>query len=522
MILLRSVSVAVAVALSLAGNAQGAVLTPGTLYGLVFDNAASKETVVTVDGATAAFTPVAAGVADCCTIGGFPVLALDPDTGGFYAAGNLFSDPPASPFRLLGFDAAGGALVSSPFLPAGFNYNIVKLHLGTGTLYGLVFDLGTSQEKVVTIDPATATLTPVGSGVADCCTIGGFNVSALDPDSGIFYAAGNLLSDPLASPKRLLGFDVASGSLVSSPFLPGGFNYNDFELDPLTGTLYGLVFDFGTSQEKVVTIDPATAAITPVGAGVADCCTVSNFSTLDADNGVLYIRGNRLSDPPGSPPRLLGFDVASGALASTPFLPAGFNYNVLQAAVVLPSNQPPVAVCRDVTVAADPGLCTAAAAIDDGSYDPDGDPITLSQDPAGPYPVGDTLVTLTVEDDQGGSDSCQGTVTVEDQQAPVILCNSPATITPPQAPISFTATAQDNCGGATVQILSYDCWKFTRNGRRVDKTDSCVVTINGATITIVDSGGVSDHIGWTVHAADGGGNGVTTQCEVVVANPGHP
>jgi hypothetical protein len=444
MIPLRKVAGIVAGALLLAGAAHGAVLTPGTLYALVFDFATSKETVVTVDPATAAFTPVGPGVADCCTIGGFPVLALDAGSGRFYAAGNLFSDPPGSAFRLLGFDAVTGALATSPFLAAGFNYNIVKVDVETGTLYGLVFDFGLSQERVATIDPATGVVTPVGGGIADCCTIGGFNVSGLDPDSGRFYAAGNLLSDAPGSAKRLLGFDVATGTLATSPSLPAGFQYNDFELDPLTGTLYGLVFDLGLSQERVVTVDPATAAVTPVAGGLADCCTISSFTALDPHGGKTYIMGNLLSDAPGSGPRLLGFDVSAGTLASNPFLPAGFNDNVLQAAVVPPDDEPPV-----------------------------------------------------------------------------ISCNNPATIIPPDAPISFTATATDDSGSATVTITGYDCWKFTQQGKRVDKTGSCVVQIEGATLTIVDSGGVGDHIGWDVMAQDGGGNTTTAHCELVVANPGH-
>ena len=513
---------ATAVALLCCGSAQAAVLAPGALYALVFDNATSEETVVTIDPVTAAVVPVGPGVADCCTIGGFEISALDPDSGGFYAAGNLFSDPVASPKRLLGFDAVTGLLATSPFLPGGVNYALIKLDHGTGTLYGLVFDFGTSMETVVTVDPATAAISPVGPGVPDCCEVGGFSVIGLDPETGIFYIAGNLFSDPLASPKRLLGFDTATGALVTSPLLPGGVGYNDFHLDPLTGTLYGLVFDFGTSMETVVTVDPATAALTPVGPGVPDCCTVSGFSTLDPHNGFFYIMGNLLSDPVASPKRLLGFDLTTGALATSPFLSAGFNYNVLEAVIVLPANQPPEALCQDVTVDADAGLCTADASIDAGSSDPDGDPITLTQDPPGPYPVGDTLVTLTVEDEEAASATCQGTVTVVDGEPPVVSCNSPATIAPPDAPISFTATAADNCGGASVEVVDFDCWKLTRKGKRIDKTASCVVGIDGATVTIVDSGGVGDHISWQVHAEDGGGSGTTIECELEVVNPGGP
>ena len=51
-------------------------------------------------------------------------------------------------------------------------------------------------------------------------------------------------------------------------------------------------------------------------------------------------------------------------------------------------NTQPVAQCHDVTVQADAN-CSAAASIDNGSYDPDaGDTITVTQSPAGPYSLG--------------------------------------------------------------------------------------------------------------------------------------
>ncbi|MFQ5606686.1 MAG: FG-GAP-like repeat-containing protein [Candidatus Zixiibacteriota bacterium] len=74
-------------------------------------------------------------------------------------------------------------------------------------------------------------------------------------------------------------------------------------------------------------------------------------------------------------------------------------------------NQPPIAVCQDITIVAGEN-CTADASINNGSDDPDGDPITLTQTPPGPYPIGSTIVTLVVSDDKGASSSCQATVTV--------------------------------------------------------------------------------------------------------------
>ena len=73
-------------------------------------------------------------------------------------------------------------------------------------------------------------------------------------------------------------------------------------------------------------------------------------------------------------------------------------------------NQPPEAICQDVTVTTEPGICISEASVDDGSYDPDGDPITLVQEPPGPYCLGTTEVILTVTDDKGLSDQCSATV----------------------------------------------------------------------------------------------------------------
>ena len=68
-------------------------------------------------------------------------------------------------------------------------------------------------------------------------------------------------------------------------------------------------------------------------------------------------------------------------------------------------NQPPVAICQDMLVAVGPDGYVDAS-VDGGSYDPDGDIIGFSQDPAGPYGVGVYNVELTVADPQGASDSC--------------------------------------------------------------------------------------------------------------------
>ena len=77
-------------------------------------------------------------------------------------------------------------------------------------------------------------------------------------------------------------------------------------------------------------------------------------------------------------------------------------------------NNGPVAVCQDVTVLAEKGMQANVSAdeIACGSADPDGDPLEIVLDPASPYPIGETEVTVTITDDSGVSDSCTAVVTV--------------------------------------------------------------------------------------------------------------
>ncbi|MDH3937748.1 MAG: T9SS type A sorting domain-containing protein, partial [candidate division Zixibacteria bacterium] len=135
-------------------------------------------------------------------------------------------------------------------------------------------------------------------------------------------------------------------------------------------------------------------------------------------------------------------------------------------------NQPPIASCQDVTVYADAD-CLAWASIDNGSYDPDGDPIMIVQVPTGPYPLGQTLVTLTVSDNFLLSSSCQATVTVVDTTSPVCIPPDDATIflcTPTE--ICLPVACTDNCDpnstitvvGGPGEIVGNQSWCYTPPG----------------------------------------------------------
>jgi CSLREA domain-containing protein len=209
---------------------------------------------------------------------------------------------------------------------------------------------------------------------------------------------------------------------------------------------------------------------------------------------------------------------------------------VTQAAV------PPVADADGPYVAECQGPATAVQLDGAGSSDPDSSdvlsfawtttcPDGSFDDASSPTPIltvgtSDTCsilcgVGLTVTNDDGLMDSDAADVTIQDTTAPEIDCNAPATIVPPDAPVSFTAVATDNCASSlSVDVTGYDCFKYTKKSKRVDKTASCMVAFGGESIAILDSGGVGNHINWTVRASDDCGNVREKQCQVEVVNPG--
>jgi len=93
-----------------------------------------------------------------------------------------------------------------------------------------------------------------------------------------------------------------------------------------------------------------------------------------------------------------------------------------QVEVTVNCDTAPVAVCQPVSVEAGEN-CEAiveASAFDGGSTSNTGGQLTFSVSPAGPFPVGETEIILTVTDPIGGSSTCTTTVTVTDTIPPVI------------------------------------------------------------------------------------------------------
>ncbi len=147
--------------------------------------------------------------------------------------------------------------------------------------------------------------------------------------------------------------------------------------------------------------------------------------------------------------------------------------------------------------------------------------VNVSNDAPALFPLGSTTVDWIATDDSSNSAMDTQNVTINDTTPPSVFCNAPNIIVPPDVPISFTATATDVCDAEVeVVVTGFECFMFTKKGKKIDKGESCVVTFGDDTVNIFDSGGVGDHIKWTIVATDDSGNQTVDMCEVVVANPG--
>ncbi|MCW3074164.1 MAG: hypothetical protein JWP69_1233 [Flaviaesturariibacter sp.] len=140
-------------------------------------------------------------------------------------------------------------------------------------------------------------------------------------------------------------------------------------------------------------------------------------------------------------------------------------------------NLPPVARCKPVIVNANPLTCKGSATINqfnNGSSDPDGDAMTFSISPAGPYAIGTTQVTLTVTDSKGASSSCVTTITVRDVNGPAITLPAGITVAAPAGQCQ-TAAANVTLGTAT----ALDCSgvaSITNNAPSVYPVGATIVT----------------------------------------------
>jgi hypothetical protein len=213
---------------------------------------------------------------------------------------------------------------------------------------------------------------------------------------------------------------------------------------------------------------PSCVTVTLSGANAINLFTAAYTGTYNPVN----IGQNYIADPGSSAAsRTYSFNIPGGmqtfVIVVHEVNPGGaigtaYNLNVSGSCVGVCStpNEVPVAQCQNVTVSAGSD-CTANASVNNGSFDADGDALTIVQSPAGPYPLGVTNVLLTVSDPRGATSQCTATVTVVDTTPPSISNASvdKPTLWPPNHAmhgVTVNYTVADNCSmsGAITCTLS--------------------------------------------------------------------
>jgi len=382
------------------------------------------------------------------------------------------------------------------FVPAGFPgagqlkmvsyaggqwYTVPLSPDGTGT-----FNLGTaifktnvvgSPEGIVYVPPGSPQFASFDSVLV--CEYGAGKVATYELDgdgdpipgtrrdfiTGLSGAEGAVI-DPLTGDFLFSTFGAGNQVIVVRGFQAPTANLAVFKSaapspgtagSPLTYTitLSNLGPNFATS---VVLTDALPAAVSFVS-------SVPSQGNCQLSNGVVTCALGSIANNAFATVSIVVTPASAGLVTNTAIAaaaeadPNSTNNSATIVTTIQPSatNQPPVARCRNIVKSAS-ASCNAsatAAEVDNGSFDPDGGSVTLSLNPPGPYPKGTNAVTLTVNDDEGGSTSCNATVTVVDDTPPAITCPADVTVTIEAGVGSATVNfdppgATDNCGNVTI------------------------------------------------------------------------
>ncbi len=193
-------------------------------------------------------------------------------------------------------------------------------------------------------------------------------------------------------------------------------------------------------QNAVVVLDAS-------GNGTLSAASINNGST---DNCSVF----SVSVSPNS---FTCANVGNNTVTLTVADPSG-NDDTCMATVDVQDNTLPTANCQDITISLDVnGAYTLSNAdavnINNGSTDACGiDNVSVPATTFGCGDIGGNLVTLTVEDNNGNTNTCNATVTVEDNAQPIINNCPPASVVMGTDTIR-TAAGEGNCF-ATVGFLS--------------------------------------------------------------------
>jgi hypothetical protein len=327
-----------------------------------------------------------------------------------------------------------------------------------GLASGAVFPLGTTYNAYLIID---------ASDNRDSCH---FNVTVIDGSvptiscpSNITAISSALMCGVPVTYAAPVGTDNCAGStiamvtgLASGSNFPVGATVVSYRIHDLAGQADTCSFIVTVLDNTPPSITcPANISVNPISSG---CFAIVNFSAPVGTDNCPGTVTTQIAGPPS------GSSFPGGTTTTLTFRATdavGLTATCSFSVSVGVCNNAPSAVCQSLTVSTN-SVCqgtATAATFDGGSSDPDGDALTFSVLPAGPYPLGTTAVVLTVTDIHGAADTCHASITVVDGTPPSITC--PAHISVPNDPglcgavVSYaTPGGTDNCSGGSTLIIA--------------------------------------------------------------------
>ncbi len=184
-------------------------------------------------------------------------------------------------------------------------------------------------------------------------------------------------------------------------------------------------FDLHVSGFPIVIIGNAPVIACPsdivVNNAPGTCGAVANFAgvAFDVEDG--NISGDIIATPPSGSVFPVGDTTVTLSVTDS-----DGNTSTCSFTVTVNDNEPPVAVCQDLTLDLDPVTGTVSitgADVDNGSTDNCGiASMTLDISSFDCSNTGANTVTMTVTDNSGNSSTCTSTVTVQDVTAPEVFC----------------------------------------------------------------------------------------------------
>ena len=422
-------------------------------------------------------------------------------------------------------NAGDTVTLSSSSLPAGASFIQTPGNPASGTF---TWTPSAGQEGVHTInfeakDNGIPNLT--ASQQVKITVVGANNAPILDPVGSKSVPAGGKLSfhvtcsdpaDPGDSQTLSASFMPAGATLTQNTFgnsVSGTFAWTP-SYSQANQVFTGIAIrctDNGlpnlTDEESInITVGnannaPALASIGNQSVGYGQSMTL-NLSASDADGNVVTLSSSSLPpnatfvQNPGNP--------ASGTFTFTPdFSQAGMlvpmtftatdngNPNLFSSesiVIIVLSNQPPVANAGGTYIAQCSGNSSASVTLNgSGSTDPDaGDTLSYAwswpggsatgSNPTASFPLGHTLVNLTVSDGNGGESTAYATVIVEDTTAPTVNAGPDVTVEATGQDgaaydVSAQASATDNCCAVSISISPVGIYPLGENLVNVSATD---------------------------------------------------